>query len=587
MLFKVIFIFGLLICGFITNAQEEPDFKTYFLQQAALLEEVSKSQNSDKYAAILQDFERTYQHLKAADKPKYRTLFETSNAYFLYDLSRIFSLKNSKKVALDYLDKALRSGFIWDSLRFDEGLNNIRQESRYEAITTQLFQVQDCWARADKAKQGGMLDSMLYYGREGLRLTRMNMGQFPEDILILDMVNLAYLLWWAGDYPSSLETNFKALAKAEKLNDPFWMARAYNGIAMVYRNQGQYREAIGYFTRAEEVSKDLPDRSEYFSAVMDKGKSYEQLDILDSAYDYVQKWLTAKMAMEKTPDPFTRPDGSGGGEATLAIVYSKRGEEALATEYFRKAFQLNTEAKNFRLLARSYLEYAEHFDRYNESDSAIYYATKGYNLDQANNFLVYQIAASKLLSALYDSKRNSDSAYKYQKKMVILQDSLFNSERISRMQMLSLNEQLRQQQVKAEMAENAAARDRNIQYLLIAVVLVTGTVLFLLLSRSFITSAAVIKFLGVVGLLLVFEFINLLLHPYLDKMTQHSPVLMLLALAAIASMLVPLHHKLEKWTSDTLVEKNRKARLAKARKTIEVLSEKEDPAPLTLPADHP
>jgi hypothetical protein len=49
---------------------------------------------------------------------------------------------------------------------------------------------------------------------------------------------------------------------------------------------------------------------------------------------------------------------------------------------------------------------------------------------------------------------------------------------------------------------------------------------------------------------------------------------MLLALVSIASLLVPLHHKLEKWTTVKLVEKNKAIRLANAKKTIEKLEDK-------------
>lgn len=41
------------------------------------------------------------------------------------------------------------------------------------------------------------------------------------------------------------------------------------------------------------------------------------------------------------------------------------------------------------------------------------------------------------------------------------------------------------------------------------------------------------------GLLIVFEFLNLLLHPFLERVTNHSPILMLLALVCIAGLLVP------------------------------------------------
>jgi hypothetical protein len=66
----------------------------------------------------------------------------------------------------------------------------------------------------------------------------------------------------------------------------------------------------------------------------------------------------------------------------------------------------------------------------------------------------------------------------------------------------------------------------------------------------------------------VFKFLKLLLHPFLERITQHSPVLLLLALVGIAALLVPLHHKVEHWATAKLVEKNKKIRLANAKKTI-------------------
>ena len=83
-------------------------------------------------------------------------------------------------------------------------------------------------------------------------------------------------------------------------------------------------------------------------------------------------------------------------------------------------------------------------------------------------------------------------------------------------------------------------------------------------------------FFGVVALLLVFEFLNLLLHPFLERVTHHSPVLILLAMVCIASMLVPLHHRLEKYTTVKLVEKNKEIRLARAKKTIAKLENKNE-----------
>ncbi|MHB1177819.1 MAG: hypothetical protein ACYCZO_05750 [Daejeonella sp.] len=111
-------------------------------------------------------------------------------------------------------------------------------------------------------------------------------------------------------------------------------------------------------------------------------------------------------------------------------------------------------------------------------------------------------------------------------------------------------------------------RSHNLQYAAIAIALITFLIFFLILSRSIIVKTKFIEFFGVLGLLAVFEFINLFIHPYLAHITNDSPVLMLLILIVIGAMLVPLHHKLEQWMTKVMVEKNKKIRLEAARKTM-------------------
>jgi hypothetical protein len=93
------------------------------------------------------------------------------------------------------------------------------------------------------------------------------------------------------------------------------------------------------------------------------------------------------------------------------------------------------------------------------------------------------------------------------------------------------------------------------------------------LSRSVIVSHKLVSFLSILLLLVLFEFVNLLVHPFLESVTHDSPVLMLLALVLIAALLVPLHHRLEKWATAKLVEKNKQVRLRAAKRTIKQLEE--------------
>jgi hypothetical protein len=104
--------------------------------------------------------------------------------------------------------------------------------------------------------------------------------------------------------------------------------------------------------------------------------------------------------------------------------------------------------------------------------------------------------------------------------------------------------------------------------------LVTLAIFFFLFSYSTVANQRLIRFLGVLSLLIVFEFLNLLLHPFLGDITHHQPLLMLGAMVCIAALLIPFHHKLEHWITHRMVEKNNKIRLAAAKKTIERLEGK-------------
>ena len=180
------------------------------------------------------------------------------------------------------------------------------------------------------------------------------------------------------------------------------------------------------------------------------------------------------------------------------------------------------------------------------------------------------IKPAKLLLDIYENS-NSDSAIKYFKLYRAANDSLFSTKTIQQTQLMTFENEMRQQELVAGKLKIQEERRQNIQYALIALGIIVLISLFLLLSRSFITNTNLIKFFGIIALLIVFEFLNLLLHPFLERVTNHSPVIMLLALVSIAALLVPLHHKLEKWATTKLVEKNKSIRLATAKKTIETL----------------
>lgn len=474
---------------------------------------------------------------------------------------------DSIKISLAYQISTAYSNTNLDSMVFysKQTANLLKKAFINEKVDSIKFQ--RLW-QVSNAYQYVSNDSMVFYAQQAYMFSKKNRSSLPADAEANALFLLGNSLWWSGNYPDAKETYYKALKLAEPLNDTLLTAEIYEWIANVNRYAGDLRQAVTYYTKAENLTKNIPDNDVLQGVLADKGKSYEQLNILDSAYTYVQEGLAMMYRKYKGQNIL-----GGGVHAEMGIIYSKMGKKQLAEEFFRQSFLLQSEINNIRLLARAYCEFAEHFDRFNQTDSAIYYASKGFQLDQQFNLLFQKLQASTILTKLYKQENKIDSAFKYQQIMIDTRESLFSREKVNRLQTLEFNEQVRQQELSSAKIAADEERNQNIQYALIALGLVIFIILFLLLSRSFITSTKLIMFFGVVALLLVFEFLNLLLHPFLERVTHHSPVLMLLALVCIAALLVPLHHKLEKWTTVKLVEKNKEVRLASAKRTIKKLSD--------------
>jgi hypothetical protein len=206
----------------------------------------------------------------------------------------------------------------------------------------------------------------------------------------------------------------------------------------------------------------------------------------------------------------------------------------------------------------------------NQPDSAKLYATRAISSVNNTAFYTLNVDPAKLLLNIYRNS-NVDSAFKYSEIYRTANDSLFNIRTLQQAQLMAVEEEARLAELKYEEEKSDEARKTNLEYTFIAIGIVSFFMIFLVFSRSYITNPKIIEFLSVIALLIVFEFFNLLIHPLLEKVTHHSPVLMLLALVLLAALLIPLHHKLEHWAVHKLIEKNKQSRLEAAKKTIEQL----------------
>ncbi len=374
---------------------------------------------------------------------------------------------------------------------------------------------------------------------------------------------IGYCYRGLGNTTRSLEYSIKAFEIGIETDNEIALAVANSQLAHCYKDTKEYQQSIKYYLALLEIGESVKNEKIKSIAFQNLGEVYLAMNKLDSALLYEQKdFEICKRIGFYNFFGYTL--------LTLGGIHGKMGNTALAVSYFDMAIQEGLTRKSAKQLNWAYTAKAQFFASINQSDSSIVYAKKALSAVANTGFANYNLSAAKLLLDNYRTS-NVDSAFKYSEIYRIENDNVFSAKAIQQTQLMTFENEKKQQELATQKLIAAEERKQNIQFALIAIGILILLTLYLLLSRSFITNTKLIEFFGVIALLIVFEFLNLLLHPFLERVTHHNPVLMLLGLVCIAALLVPLHHKVEKWATAKLVEKNKQIRLKAAKKTIEEL----------------
>ena len=375
---------------------------------------------------------------------------------------------------------------------------------------------------------------------------------------------VAMRLGYKGDYITGLNMGLSILSNCEKRKDTVGILHSFDVIHYSFALAKNYEEAISWQKKAIPFASAINDESKLSTIYNNLGAAYAQALMPDSGLVYAQKAVSIDTKLKDVQKlPYSL--------STLAENYIAGKDYDLALPFLRKGLAYAQSNSDAWTIAYASLDFAQAYFGLKNYDSTIYYARKSVELSNYMGFKETLLKSCEVLYKSFEATGKEDSVNKYFRLATAAKDSIYSTEKTSNIQAISFREQLRQQEIETQKTKTEDERKQNIQFALIAFGIISFIILFLLLSRSFITNTKMIEFLGVIALLIVFEFLNLLLHPFLERVTNHSPVLMLLALVCIAALLVPLHHRIEKWATAKLVEKNKKIRLAAAKKTIEQL----------------
>jgi len=216
-----------------------------------------------------------------------------------------------------------------------------------------------------------------------------------------------------------------------------------------------------------------------------------------------------------------------------ALYFFKKAESSFNTGY-----DLTTKKKFFA-------EFDYCFQKVNDVPQAITYYQRSLEFARAASNLVDLKGFSNELKGLYEKQGDFKEAFRYSAMYENYKDSVDQLKQEKDLALMEIDVEAKEQARQAVIAEEQLQRRYNLQYMLITVIVITAFVLLIMIGM-FKVSTTTIRVAGFLTLIFLFEFIILILDKWIHHITHGEPWKNWLIKIAIISILLPIHHFMEK-----------------------------------------
>ena len=312
-------------------------------------------------------------------------------------------------------------------------------------------------------------DSSISFSKRALQLSR-DLG-FNNGILrSLNLGGEASRL--IGDYPASMKMQLEALEISRKIKDVRGESASLCFIGVTYNDLKEYRQGLNYLLPSNVINQNLPTTPFSVFVLTNIGISYDNLKMSDSALIFLRE------ADSKIQD-LSHPQLKSYIPINLGIVFSGMGEKDSALFYYFKALK-NSEVSNESInLGRAQQKIANLYFSLSRFDSSLLFVRQAYIESRRTSQKAGILESSSLLVKLFRQFHQLDSAMYYEDISSALRDSLYGPQKFKQLQLLMLDEQIKQQK-----ADREQEQFRNtIKYILLLLVLSIFLVFSFILLR--------------------------------------------------------------------------------------------------------
>lgn len=262
----------------------------------------------------------------------------------------------------------------------------------------------------------GDYEEALVYYRQALEL---NLHLDEKEAVAGSYNNIGNIYYLRGDYTKAIDNYITSLNIREQLGDKAGMAGSYNNIGNIYNEQHNYSKALEYYMRAVQLKESIDDAKSLAVGYSNIGALYLKMGDNKQAMEYFDRALQASKGMS--------------ANTAIADIYTNIGHLQRDEKRFAEAVESYTRARNIyveisdkRGIAATYNALGELFLRLRNYGSAII------NLEKASEIAGDIGSKEELknayssLAAAYEGQGDYRKANEYNKKYIVIKDSIYN-----------------------------------------------------------------------------------------------------------------------------------------------------------------
>jgi len=257
--------------------------------------------------------------------------------------------------------------------------------------------------------------------------------------------------------------------------------------------------------------------------------------------DLLERWYT-----KEHPDDFNRlyNDSPSFYYRLKAYFAENQGQNDSAMIYFSMAEKQITDNSNKVFRSNFYFRYGQFLIRTGQHNKAVKAFKQGFQLAKEANYPEFMLKASQELEKLFALEQKYKEAFYFSVLTRNLDDSISQMADKDKLIMLEINHEAEQQKLAEEQERQETLRRHNLQYTAIVITMITIFIILILLG-SFRVPAWLIRALGFLSFIFLFEFIILLADQKIHHLTHGEPWKILVIKIALIAFLLPFHHWIE------------------------------------------